>query len=168
MNTDTLKRLLFFIVLAVTQALVFNHIHILGVATPLVLLLLPVSFDSNQKRWSALIWSFLLGITVDIFANTPGMAAFSLTMIGFLQPLVLRLFVEIEDGETVQPSLYSIGWSKYVPYLLTLTLAYCIIFFTIEFFTLYSPLVWIECVTASTILTLAILLALDKIRGRKK
>ena len=90
MAIDALRRLISFIVLCLAQALVFNHIHLLGHATILLYVYFIVMFPRNYPHWSILLWSFALGLCVDIFSNTPGLAAASLTFTGFLQPYLLE------------------------------------------------------------------------------
>lgn len=167
MTIHSLRRCFLLITLALIQVLVLNHIHILGVATPLIYLLLPVRFDSEQKRWSALAWCFLLGVVVDIFSNTPGMVSSALTFIGLIQPRILRLFVQGDESEICKPSLNTMGWLRYTSYLFVLVSVFCLLFFTLEFFTFFNVWLWIESVMGSTVLTVIILIALAKINEVK-
>ena len=167
MTIHSLRRCFLLITLALIQVLVLNHIHILGVAPPLIYLLLPVRFDSEQKRWSALAWCFLLGVVVDIFSNTPGMVSCALTFIGLIQPRILRLFVQGDESEICKPSLNTMGWLRYTSYLFVLVSVFCLLFFTLEFFTFFNVWLWIESVMGSTVLTVIILIALAKINEVK-
>ena len=101
MAVDTLKRLLVFVALCLTQALVFNHIHLLGYATILLYVYFVVMFPRNYPRWANLLWSFFMGLCIDMFTNTPGMTTASLTLVGFLQPYLLEAFVHLR--------LYALG-----------------------------------------------------------
>lgn len=164
MTIDILKRLAFLLVLTLVQVLVLNRIHLFNIATPLLYILLPLHFDTAQPRWSALLWSFCTGLLIDIFANTPGVAAGSMTLIGLLQPVILRPFVPQDDNEVVTPTIKTMGWLKYATYALIITFIYCLVFFTLESFTFFNALLWIECVGSSTLLTLMLVLAIEKIR----
>ena len=165
MTVDTIKRALFLVLLVLLQALVFNHIHIFGFSTPLLYLLLPLSFDSRQKRWSSLLWCFPRGILTDIFSNPPGMASASMTVLGLLQPPVLRLFIQKDEEVVVNPSVAAMGWLKYVSYTLLLTLSYSIVFFTLEFLSFHDIILWVSSLGGSTLLTVLILVFIDRIRG---
>lgn len=79
MSIDFLKRLLLFFGLLLAQVLVLNHVHLFGVAIPLLYVYFVLSFPRDYSRNGALVWSFLLGLFIDIFSNTPGVAAFSMT-----------------------------------------------------------------------------------------
>lgn len=164
MTIDIVRRLALLTVLVLLQALVLNHIHIFYIATPLLYVMLPLHFDTGQARWSALLWCFSTGLLVDIFSNTPGMATGAMTLIGLVQPPLLRLFVQDDDDDYFTPSLATMGWLKYSTYALILTLTYCLAFFTLEAFSFFNPLLWVESVGASTAVTLIILLAVEKIR----
>lgn len=164
MTSDILKRLGFMVLLVMLQVLVLNHIQLFNIATPLLIIMLPLHFDSEQPRWSAMLWCFCTGLMTDIFSNTPGVAAGSMTLIGLIQPMVVKLFVPEKD-EVFRPTLKNMGWMKYIAYSLFLILVFCLAFFTLEAFSFFNPIVWIESIGYSTLLTFAIVLAIEKIRG---
>lgn len=163
MTIDIFKRLFVMIVLVLLQALVLNHIHLFYCATPMLYLILPLHFSSEQARWSSLLWCFCTGLLVDIFSNTPGVAAGALTFIGLLQPYVLALFAPKDEDEDFSPSLKTLGWLKYNAYAFIITFVYCLLFFTLESFSFFNVMLWAESIGGSTILTLFIILALEKI-----
>ena len=63
------------VVLVFIQALLLGNIHILGVASPLLYIYFVVQTPRNTPRWLIMVSCFLLGLFVDIFFSTPGMAA---------------------------------------------------------------------------------------------
>lgn len=151
--------------LVILQALVLNHIHIFNCATPLLYILIVLQFNTEQKRWSALLWSFTTGLLMDIFSNTPGVAAASMTFIGFLQPDILRMFLskeKIEEG--CAPSLKELGWLKFIAYTFIITFIYSLLFCTLEAFSFFNLIIWAESIGGSTLITLLMLIAVEKIR----
>ena len=74
MTTDVINRIVGFVVLCLVQALVLNHIHIFGFATPLLYVYMVLQFRRNYPKWGILLWSFLLGMVIDTFSNTPGVS----------------------------------------------------------------------------------------------
>lgn len=164
MNIDFLKRLLLFLVLLLVQVLVLNHIHLFGVATPLLYVYFVISFQRGYPKWAILVWSFMLGLCVDVFSNTPGVAASSLTLAGLLQPYILELFMVRDDAEDLQPCLYSLGISKYTAYSSVMVGVFCIAFFTVETFSFFNWLLWLLSILTSTALTLLLVLVVDKLR----
>lgn len=151
------------IVLVLLQALILNHIHLFDCATPMLYLMLPLHFSNAQPRWSALTWCFCTGLLVDIFSNTPGVAAGSLTFIGLMQPYLLALFVPKEEDEEFHPTLKTLGWIKFFAYALVIVLVYCLLFFTLESFSFFDIIMWAKSIGSSALLTLVILLALEHI-----
>lgn len=75
MELDIIKRMLLFALLCVVQALVLNHIHLFGCATPLLYIYFIMLFRRNTQPWIILVSSFLLGLCIDTFSNTPGVSS---------------------------------------------------------------------------------------------
>lgn len=166
MNLIFLKSVLFFAILLLVQVLVLNHIHLFDCATPLLYVYVVLQFRRNYPRWGILLVSFLLGLLVDIFSNTPGVAAASMTFLGFLQPYVLAMFLNRDSEEDLQPSMKSLGFAKFFYYAAVLVVVYCAIFFTIETFSFFNGLLWLECVGGSAMLTILLILAIENSRKR--
>ncbi len=166
MNAEFFRRLLLYAVLVLAQALVLNHIHLFGYATPLLYVYFVVNFPRNYPKWGILLWSFLLGLNVDAFSNTPGVAASAMTLIGLLQPYVLELFMQRDSEDDFQPSINSMGAGKYIYFSLLLTFIYCIVFFTVEMFTFFNWLQWILNILTSTLLSLLFIVVIDSLRKR--
>ena len=166
MNAEFFRRLLLYAVLVLAQALVLNHIHLFGYATPLLYVYFVVSFPRNYPKWGILLWSFLLGLNVDAFSNTPGVAASAMTLIGLLQPYVQELFMQRDSEDDFQPSINSMGAGKYIYFTLLLTFIYCIVFFTVEMFIFFNWLQWILNILTSTLLSLLFIVVIDNLRKR--
>lgn len=165
MSIDQVKRIFWFVILLLAQGLVLNHIHLFDCATPLLYIIMVLHFRRNQPRWSALLWSFALGLGIDIFANTPGVAAASMTLVGLVQPYFFELFVPRDSAEDFSPSIRSIGMTSYSWYAFLMVLLYCLVFFTLETFNFFNWLQWLECISASTLLTFVLVMALENFRN---
>ena len=86
MNIEVIRHFFTFLILCLVQALVLNHINLLGCATPLLYVYFIMLFRRNFPKWAILLWSFFIGLCLDVFSNTPGVAAASSTFLGLLQP----------------------------------------------------------------------------------
>lgn len=164
MAISELKRALLFLVLCLAQALVFNHIHLFGYATVLLYVYFVVMFPRNYPRWALLLWSFSLGLCVDMFASTPGMAAGSLTLVGFIQPYLLELLMPRDAPENLKSSVSTLGFSKFLTLAAILVFIHCLLFFTLESFGFFNWMDWLLNVVGSTALTLVLLMAIESIR----
>lgn len=165
MNLDFLKGILLFVVLLLVQALVLNHIHLFGVATPLLYVYIVLLFRRNYPRWAILVWCFVMGLGVDIFSNTPGVAAASMTLMGLLQPFLLLPFINRDTPDDLLPSIRTLGLGKFASYTLIVVFIYCLVFFTLETFNFFNWLLWFEYVGASTVLTTVLVLVIDNLRN---
>lgn len=164
MNIDILFRIGLIAVFALAQGLVLGNIHLFNCATPLLYVYFPLLFPRNFPRWASLILCFCLGIAVDCFSNTPGLAATSLTLVGFVQPYVLELYLGREDEEHFSPSLASMGWMKFSTYSLFLTFFFCLVFFSLEAFNFFNWIQWLASVLGSFVLTMVLIIVLEMVR----
>lgn len=164
MNIDFLKRLLLFFGLMLVQALVLNHVHLFGVATPLLYVYFAISFRRGTPRWAMLVWSFLLGLSIDVFSNTPGLAAASMTLVAAIQPYLLELFIQRGDDDEVLPSILVFGLGKFTLFAFILTFVFCLVFFTLESFTFFNWIQWLMNMGTSVLLTLLLVLVVDNLR----
>lgn len=166
MNIEFFKRLLLFLVLLLAQVLVLNHIHLFDCATPLLYVYFVISFQRGFPRWAILLYSFLLGLCLDIFSDTPGVATTSMTLLGFLQPYILELFMQRDDDENFQPAIFTMGPVTFFYYSLLLTLIYCVVFFALETFSFFNWLQWLLSVVGSFVLSELLLFVVDGIRKK--
>lgn len=166
MAIDLVKRTFSFAVLCLVQALVLNRIHLLDCATPLLYVYMVIVFPYNYPKWGILLWSFMLGLAIDSFSNTPGVASASLTLVGAVQPYFFRLFVQRDAPEDISPSTASIGMAKFTFYASVLVLLYCLLFFTLETFSFFNWLQWLKCVGGSTVITVILVLTIESVRKK--
>ena len=97
MIKEILKFACLFVVLVLCQAVVFNHICLFGVAIPLVFIWFIIKLPFNLSLNWVLTFSFLLGLAVDVFSNTPGMNALCCTLLAVCRKPVVRLYVPRQD-----------------------------------------------------------------------
>lgn len=164
MNIDLLKRLALFFILIIVQALVLNHIHLFDYATPLLYIYFVLSFRRGYPRWAMLLWSFCLGISVDIFTNTPGVAATTMTLCALLQPYWLALFTQRDTEEDFQPSIMTMGAVRYGLYAFVASMFYCFIFFLLESFTFFNWMQWLISSLAATAITFVLVMVIDNLK----
>ena len=121
MITQFLQRLLWLVVLVAAQMVVFNYIHIYDYATPLPFVYLVLLFPLGTSRWSILLWAFVCGLLCDIASLTLGIGAASMTLVAFVQPVLLRLMTPKDAPEDMQPAYSTMGFWNYVGYAAILT-----------------------------------------------
>ena len=166
MNLDLLKNILSFVVLLLVQVLVLNHIHLFGCATPLLYIYMVLLFHRDYPRWSKLVLSFVMGLLIDVFSNTPGVATASMTFMGLIQPYLLGLFLQRDSPDDLKPTMKSLVFTKFVLYTLISVVLYCILFFTLETFNFFNWLQWLECIGGSAALTIILIIVIENLRKR--
>lgn len=166
MAIDTLKRLAVFVAMILAQALVFNHIRLFGYAMPVPYVYFVIIIPRGYPRWATLLWSFAMGLVIDIFTNTPGLASASLTLVAAVQPYYLELFVPRDSAENLKPTIQTLGPSKYSTYVIPLTLLYCVVFYSLEFFNFFNWLQWLFCVVGSTVITLVFIYTFEIFKSK--
>ena len=164
MSLDLIKRLALFFVLCVVQILFLNHIRLFGVATPMLYILFVITFHRNTPKWVMLLWSFALGLAIDVFSNTSGLAAGSMTLIAFIQPYLLELFIPRDSIDELQISAATLGTGRYLTFSTILTVIYCLVFFVLEAFSFYDWGHWLTCAGSSALLTMIIIMSIETVR----
>ena len=107
-----------------------------------------------------------MGLVIDTFSNTPGVSSASLTLIAAIQPYMLRPFISRDSAEDLKPGIATLGYGQYIWYSIILTLIYCTVFFTLEMFSFFNILVWLQCVGGSALLSLFFVLVIEHVRSR--
>ncbi len=166
MALELLNRLAMFMALFVAQVLILNHVHLFDVATPLLYVYFAITFRRNFPKWILLVSCFLLGIFVDIFSSTPGLAAGCMTLVAFAQPYLVEYLAPRDSAEDMEVSYKSIGVGKFFFLSGVITLFYCLLFFAIEAFSFFDWLVWLERAFASAVLTWILLIAIESVRSK--
>jgi rod shape-determining protein MreD len=155
-----------FVVLLVVQVLVLNHVWLLNVATPLLYVYFAITFPRNTEKGEVLLWCFFLGLLIDIFSNTPGLAAGSLTLIGMVQVYLVELFMPRDSAENLDVSAATLGWGKFNTLSSMLTLLYCLLFFILEAFNFFDWQLWLLRSVCSAVLTQVLIMAIESVRSK--
>ena len=155
-----------FVALFVAQVLILNHVHLFGVGTPLLYVYFIITFRRNFPKWLVLVSSFLLGLLIDIFSNTPGLAASTMTLVALAQTYLIDLVAPRDSAEDLEASAKVLGASKFVTLSALLTLLYCLVFFALEAFNFFDVLLWLARSVVSFVLTMVLILAVESVRSR--
>ena len=167
MTTDFLKRIVLFLVFVLAQALVLGGIHLFNCATPLLYVYFVMMFPRNYPKWALLLWSFTMGLLIDVPFNTHGLAAASITLIAAIQPYLLEAFTTQDSAENLEPTLKTLGWEKYTVYAVMTVLIFCIVIYSLEMFSFFNLLHWAMCVIGSTLITLVFIFTFEITRSKK-
>ena len=166
MNMYLLSQFLWFVVMLVVQALLLNNIHLFGCSTPLLYVYVILMARRDFPRWGLLLFGFLLGLGLDMFSNTPGVGACSMTLLAFVQPMLMKLFLPRDSADDFQPGIPSLGLMKFVYFSFISIFLYSLVFFTLEMFNFFNWTLWALSVGGSTLLTLLLVIVIDNFRNK--
>lgn len=155
-----------FLALFMAQVLILNHVHLFGVGTPLLYVYFTISFRRNFPKWLVLVSSFMLGLFIDVFSSTPGLAASVMTLVALAQTYLLDLIAPRDSADDLAVSIKTLGFSKFVTLSGLLTLLYCVVFFALETFNFFNVLLWLARSFVSALLTMVLILAVESVRSR--
>ncbi|WP_455592021.1 rod shape-determining protein MreD [Bacteroides sp.] len=159
-----LNKIGWFVGLVLLQVLILNNVHILGIATPFLYVYFILKFDTGTSRNELMLWGFCIGLSIDIFSNTPGMNAAATVMLAFVRPLLLNLFTPRDNPDSLVPSFKSMGVSSFLKYLIVCVFVHHFVLLTLEFFSFTSIPLLLLRVVSSTILTVTCIMAVEGVR----
>lgn len=158
-----------FIAMLLVQVLLCNNIVLFSVAVPVVFIYFIIRIPMWLNRNLLLTLSFLLGFIIDIFSDTPGMNALSCTVLAMLKRPLFYAYMEHDDNsEQITPCIAGMGFFNYCKYLLSAVVIYCLMLFSIEYFS-FADVKEIAIVAgSSSALTFLLLLGLDSLMIRRR
>ena len=129
---EILYNLIRFVVLVLLQIVVLNNIDISIFLNPIIIVLFIISLPFNTPKWVLLVTSFLLGLIVDMFLNTPGFLSFTSVFIAYVRPFLLRL-LQPREGYFIgaSPSISDLGWNWFLQFSVINTVAFHLLYFII-------------------------------------
>ncbi|MFA5298203.1 MAG: rod shape-determining protein MreD [Lutibacter sp.] len=134
MNNVVLNNTIRFISLLLLQVLVFNHVNIFGHINPMVYIVWVFLFPFRKNRNWLLIFSFLLGISIDFFSDSAGVNAFAITFIAYFRLPIIKAILRKPEFDYVQFNLKTISNNKAFLFIATLTIIHHFIVFSLEYF----------------------------------
>ena len=150
------------------QVLVFDYIHLWGYATPLLGVMVVVYSPLSDNRVTNLVMSFMAGIVMDMFTNSPGVAAASMTLASFVQHPLLEMMVPKDSDENMLPSWHTMGMSSYSAYLAIMLAVYHVAYFVLEVFSFINPVDMIISIVSSYVLSFILAMSFELFRFAKK
>ena len=135
MNNVLLKNIIRFVVLILLQVGVLNQVQLGCFINPYLYILFVIMLPFGTPGWLLLLASFALGISVDMFCNSPGIHTSATVFAAFVRPYLLSAMM---PRETVEPSdtpnirIFGTGW--FFKYSLMVVLVHHIFLYLIEAF----------------------------------
>lgn len=133
MISQVFSHIIRFVLLVVFQILILNHIRLGGYINPFVyiywVLLLPIEIPT----YLLLLLAFLMGITIDVFSGSIGLHTFSLVLMAYARPFIIRSVTSKRDYEPgVNPRINDLGIQWFITYVTIMTFIHHLSFFVLE------------------------------------
>jgi len=129
------RNIICFVVVILIQVLLLNNIQISNLINPYFYVLFILLLPFETPGWLLLCASFILGLTVDLFMNTPGMHSVSCVAMAFLRPPLLAAIAPRDGYDAgTYPRLSYYGFEWFLKYTVILVLVHHLLLFYIEVF----------------------------------
>ena len=160
-------RIAWFIGLVFVQVMMLNNICLFGLATPFVYVYFLLTLDKDIDRNALMVTAFLLGLTIDIFSNTPGVNAGASVLVAFLRPGLVQLFSPRGEYENFEPGIYTLGFWAFVRYAIVMVLLHHTALFCLESFSFENIGYLSLRILCSTLLTMMLVVAIEFVRHKR-
>lgn len=130
------KVLIVYIVLLLLQVMVINNITMgsWGI-TPMLYVLFVLALPFETPRWFLLVSAFVMGYSVDVFCDTPGLNSGSLVAMAFARPWILEMISPRDGYESgMRPYLTVMGFEWFSMYSLPLVFIHSLAYFLFDEF----------------------------------
>ena len=161
MINNIIRTVIYFLIFVLLQVLVLNNIHYLRVATPFVYLYCLLKMPVGTSRSLILIYSFIIGCTIDMFSNTPGMHAAACSLAGFVRAPLIRFLQGEELPDGIYPSYQTFGSTGFIRYVAFFVAIHHIALFLIEALTLFDPFFLLLRIGASVLTTVLLICVIE-------
>lgn len=135
MSRIILINLVRFISLVFLQVFLLKNISLYSLSTPYLYILFILLLPFETPNVLLFLLSFILGLTIDAFYDTPGLHAASCVVLALVRVLFISITVQ-KDGfdNEPEPTLSIMGFRWFFTYALILTLAHHFFLFNLEVF----------------------------------
>lgn len=151
-----------FVGLTMLQVLLLNNINLFGYGTPFVYIYLLLRMNTETKPHEMMLWAFCLGLTIDIFSDTPGMNAATSVLLAFTRNSILKLYTTHDRLEDCKPGIRTLGFDTYLKYTFTCVLLHSTVLLTIELFSFVNIWMLILKILASAVITTVCIIAVEQ------
>ena len=158
-----------FFLLIFIQVFLLKNITLYNLSTPYFYILYILLLPFDTPNLFLFISSFLLGLTIDAFYDTPGLHAAACVLLAIMRILFISITVQKEgfDNEP-EPTLSIMGFRWFFTYTLILTLVHHFFLFSLEAFNFSDLKYIIGRLILSSMFTVFLILISGLLFFRKK
>ena len=151
-----------FVLLVLSQVLIFNHLNFFGSINPMVYIIFLYWYPIRENRALFLLVCFLLGLTIDIFSDTLALHTSASLTIAYARPVIMRFCFGV-NYEFQTFTFKNTTRIQRITFLALLVLTHHLIFFTFEILSFSHILLLLKKVLLTSILTIFICVMLSSL-----
>jgi rod shape-determining protein MreD len=169
MSRVLLFNLIRFVVLVLLQVFLLKNISLYNLSVPYLYILFILLLPFETPNLLLFVLSFLLGLTIDAFYDTPGLHAASCTVLAFVRVLFISITVQ-KDGfdNEPEPTLGNMGFRWFFTYAAVLIVVHHFFLFNLEVFRLSEIQYTLLRFLSSSVFTLFLVLISSFLFYRRK
>jgi rod shape-determining protein MreD len=158
-----------FILLVFIQVFLLKNIVFYDLNAPYLYVLFILLLPFETPNWVLFFFSFLIGITVDLFNDTLGLHAAACTILALVRILFITVTVQKDNYDSdPEPSLSIMGFRWFFFYALILTLTHHFFLLNFEVFKFSEIPSTLSRVILSSLITLGLIFISELLFFRKK
>lgn len=151
------------------QVLVLNKLNVSTYVHPYVYPMFIILLPFETPRWMILPLAFLVGFTIDMFNNTPGMHAAACVFIAYFRPQLIKFYTPITGYESVTaPSISQLGVIWFTMFTATTILFHHLVYFLLQVFSIHDLGFLLLRVASSTLVSTLLIVILAFLFAKRK
>ena len=169
MSRVLIYNLIRFVVLVLLQVFLLKNISLYNLSVPYLYILFILLLPFETPNLLLFLLSFVLGLTIDAFYDTPGLHAAACVLLAFVRVLFISITVQ-KDGfdNEPEPTLGNMGFRWFFTYAAVLILFHHFFLFNLEVFRLYELQYTLLRFLSSSVFTLFLVLISSFLFYRRK
>ena len=144
-----------FVLLILTQVLIFNTLSFLGFINPLVYVIFFYWYPIKGNRAIFMLISFLLGFIIDIFSDTLALNALASLTVAYARPMIMRFCFGV-NYEFQNFSFKNTTKVQRITFLALLILVHQVVYFSLEVLSISHIFLILKKVFATGVVTLVL------------
>ena len=167
---NILKNSIRFVLFLLIQIIILNEVPPLHqFITPYLYFTFLLWLPFGTNRLTLTILGFVLGYSLDVFTNTPGLHAAAATLVGYVRPTILNLLLAQETSEEVnkEPSVGTMGWGPFLTYVFLLTFIHHFYLVLLEWLQFGNFTYFIGKVIATSLMSVLLILLVELDMNRR-
>ncbi|MBO0321463.1 rod shape-determining protein MreD [Muricauda sp. CAU 1633] len=155
MNNTVFLNTMRFVLLVLTQVLIFNNLHFMGYINPMVYVIFFYWYPIKGNRALFMVISFLLGFIIDIFSDTLALHSIASLTVAYARPVLMRFCFGV-NYEFQNFSFKNTTKVQRLTFLGLLILIHQMVFFSLEILSISHFLLILKKVFTTGIVTLVL------------